>query len=306
MRCYESKIVDILGREIIDSRGNPTVEADVIARLRRPGPRRRAVGRLDRHARSGRAARRRQEALPRQGRAARPSPTSTARSARRCSARMPTDQAALDAAMIALDGTDNKARLGANALLAVSLANAHAAARTSEQSLYRLPRRRRSPKMMPVPMMNIINGGAHADNSVDIQEFMILPVGAPNFSRSAALRRGDLPYAQESPARAQARDRGRRRRRLRAGPAVERSGARDDPRRRSSTPATRPDATSTSASTSRARSSSRTASTTLESEGRKFTLGAVRRLPRGPRRPLPDHHHRRRHGRGRLGRLGAR
>jgi enolase len=89
--------------------------------------------------------------------------------------------------MIELDGTDTKSRLGANALLAVSLAAAHAAARATRQSLFRRlggP----GPKVMPVPMMNIINGGAHADNSVDIQEFMILPVGAPNFAE--ALRTG--------------------------------------------------------------------------------------------------------------------
>ena len=97
------------------------------------------------------------------------------------------DQRGIDATMIALDGTDTKSRLGANALLAVSLAAAHAAARASKQSLFRHlggPGR----KVMPVPMMNIINGGAHADNSVDIQEFMVLPVGAPNFSE--ALRYG--------------------------------------------------------------------------------------------------------------------
>jgi enolase len=89
--------------------------------------------------------------------------------------------------MIALDATETKSRLGANALLAISLASAHAAARASKQSLFRHlggPGR----KVMPVPMMNIINGGAHADNSVDIQEFMVLPVGAPSFSE--ALRYG--------------------------------------------------------------------------------------------------------------------
>ncbi|MGB5474488.1 MAG: phosphopyruvate hydratase, partial [Gammaproteobacteria bacterium] len=86
-------------------------------------------------------------------------------------------QADIDHAMIALDGTDNKGRLGANALLAVSLATAHAAAREQGVGLYRLLGGD-GPLQMPVPMMNIINGGAHADNSVDLQEFMILPVGA--------------------------------------------------------------------------------------------------------------------------------
>jgi enolase len=87
--------------------------------------------------------------------------------------------------MIQLDGTETKSRLGANALLAVSMANAHAMAKETKVSLFR---RLGSSKTLPVPMMNIINGGAHADNSVDIQEFMILPVGAPSLSE--ALRYG--------------------------------------------------------------------------------------------------------------------
>jgi enolase len=97
------------------------------------------------------------------------------------------DQEDIDARMIALDGTDNKGRLGANALLAVSLAVAHAAAEDTDQSLWRYLARGRKP-VMPVPMMNLINGGAHADNSLDIQEFMILPVGAKSFSQ--ALQQG--------------------------------------------------------------------------------------------------------------------
>jgi len=96
------------------------------------------------------------------------------------------DQRALDQALIALDGTPTKARLGANAILAVSLACAHAAANAAGVPLYR--HLSREANLLPVPMMNIINGGAHADNSVDFQEFMILPVGAPSFSE--ALRYG--------------------------------------------------------------------------------------------------------------------
>ena len=94
------------------------------------------------------------------------------------------DQAGLDAALRSLDGTDNKGRLGANATLAVSLATAKAAAADAGLPLYRYLQgiTGDTGNVMPVPMMNIINGGAHADNSVDIQEFMILPVGAPNFS----------------------------------------------------------------------------------------------------------------------------
>jgi enolase len=97
------------------------------------------------------------------------------------------DQAGLDARLIELDGTDNKGRLGANALLAVSLAAAKASAKASGQSLFRYLHAG-GDFSMPVPMMNIINGGSHADNSVDIQEFMIMPVGAPTFSD--ALRQG--------------------------------------------------------------------------------------------------------------------
>ena len=95
------------------------------------------------------------------------------------------DQAGLDQRMISLDGSAGKSRLGANAILAVSLAAAHATAAGRGQPLFRTL----GPgKTMPVPMMNIINGGAHADNSVDIQEFMVLPVGAPSFRE--ALRYG--------------------------------------------------------------------------------------------------------------------
>jgi len=90
------------------------------------------------------------------------------------------DQEALDKAMIALDGTDTKARLGANAILAVSMAAAHAASKEAGQPLYR-HLNKSGEFILPVPMMNIINGGSHADNSVDLQEFMILPVGAPSF-----------------------------------------------------------------------------------------------------------------------------
>ncbi|MDM0111627.1 phosphopyruvate hydratase [Variovorax sp. J22R133] len=97
--------------------------------------------------------------------------------------RVAHDQAAIDGAMIALDGTPTKARLGANAILAVSLALAKASAASSGQALYRQLGGARAP-VLPMPMMNIINGGAHADNNVDMQEFMIVPVGAPRFSEA--------------------------------------------------------------------------------------------------------------------------
>ena len=181
-----SRIADIRAREIMDSRGNPTVEADVIlssgARGRaavpsgastgtreavelRDGDKRRyfgkgvlkAVANVDgpiRKALRGRDAREQQE---------------------------------IDARLVALDGTENKSRLGANALLAVSMATAHAAAADAGQPLWRYLAGGRRP-LMPVPMMNVINGGAHADNSLDVQEFMILPVAAKSFSE--ALRQG--------------------------------------------------------------------------------------------------------------------
>ena len=96
------------------------------------------------------------------------------------------DQSAVDNAMIELDGTDNKSRLGANAILAVSLACARAAASDAKLPLYRYLNPN-GPYVMPVPMMNIINGGAHADNNVDFQEFMILPIGAATFSEALRL-----------------------------------------------------------------------------------------------------------------------
>jgi enolase len=104
--------------------------------------------------------------------------------------RDPRDQAGLDQCMIELDGTDTKGKLGANALLAISLANAHAAAADAREPLYRylMGTAGNGTALLPVPMMNIINGGAHANNSLDIQEFMILPVGAPTLRE--ALRYG--------------------------------------------------------------------------------------------------------------------
>ena len=95
------------------------------------------------------------------------------------------DQSGLDRALIELDGTPNKSRLGANAILGVSLAAARAAAAEESQPLWRYLGGE-SARILPVPMMNVLNGGAHADNSVDFQEFMVVPVGAAGFSRRAA------------------------------------------------------------------------------------------------------------------------
>ncbi len=181
-----SKIVDIRGREIIDSRGNPTVEADVVLDSGVVG--RAAVP-------SGASTGTREAVELRDGDKSRYLGKGVLKAVANVNGELknallgrdPRDQAGLDQTMIDLDGTDNKGRLGANALLAISMANAHAAAHDSKQSLFRLLGGPGS-KTMPVPMMNIINGGAHADNSVDIQEFMILPVGAPSLSE--ALRYG--------------------------------------------------------------------------------------------------------------------
>src|SRR3990167_5863666 len=103
----------------------------------------------------------------------------------------PDAQEDIDAAMISLDGTDNKSRLGANAILGVSLAVAHTAAKDQRQPLYRYLGGE-GPFVMPIPMMNIINGGAHANNGLDVQEFMIIPAGLPTFSDS--LRAGAEVY----------------------------------------------------------------------------------------------------------------
>jgi enolase 1/2/3 len=181
-----SKIVDIRGREIIDSRGNPAVEVDVVLDSG-------AVGRAA--VPSGASTGTREAVELRDGDKHRYLGKGVTKAVANVNGeiraallgRDAANQQEIDGLMIGLDGTETKARLGANALLAVSLATAHAMARESRKALFR---RLGGPgtKTLPVPMMNIINGGAHADNSVDIQEFMILPVGAPSLSE--ALRYG--------------------------------------------------------------------------------------------------------------------
>ena len=173
-----SEISDIAGCEMLDSRGNPTVEAEVTL----------ASGAVGRAAVPSGASTGTREAVElRDGDKSRYAGKGTLQAVGHINGEIRTallgkdasDQAAIDQALIDLDGTENKARLGANAILAVSLATAHAHARQQNIGLYRLLGGN-GPLQMPVPMMNIINGGAHADNSVDIQEFMILPVGADN------------------------------------------------------------------------------------------------------------------------------
>ena len=185
-----SRIAGVHAREIIDSRGNPTIEAEV----------RLASGALGRAAVPSGASTGTREAVElRDGDPKRYLGKGVTRAVDNVNTllrealigREADDQAGLDARMIELDGSDTKSRLGANALLSVSLANAHAAANDAGLPLFkrlgRLGGGTREP-VMPVPMMNIINGGAHADNSLDIQEFMILPVGAPSLRE--ALRYG--------------------------------------------------------------------------------------------------------------------
>ena len=181
-----SKIRDVRGIEILDSRGNPTVEAEVTLESG-------TIGRAA--APSGASTGAREAVELRDGDDERYLGKGVAQAVANVNGELraavvgldTADQQTLDEGLIALDGTPNKSRLGANAILAVSLANAHAAAADRGLSLYR-HLRSLDAYVMPVPMMNIINGGAHADNSVDIQEFMIIPVGAPSFSE--ALRYG--------------------------------------------------------------------------------------------------------------------
>ncbi|MFU8790136.1 MAG: phosphopyruvate hydratase [Methylobacter sp.] len=174
-----TQIVDIKAREILDSRGNPTLEADVIL----------ASGVIGSAMVPSGASTGEREAIELRdgdkgrylGKGVLTAVNNVNTELRAAIVGMDVaDQAAIDNKMIALDGTENKGRLGANAILAVSLAAAQAAAKEAGVPLYR--HLNTSGKfIMPVPMMNIINGGSHADNSVDLQEFMILPVGAPSF-----------------------------------------------------------------------------------------------------------------------------
>ena len=182
-------IKDIRAREILDSRGNPTIEADVIL----------ADGTVGRAAAPSGASTGSREALElRDGDKSRYMGKGVKKAVSNVNSQIRsalidkdvTEQQAIDDAMIALDGTENKESLGANAMLAVSLATAKAAAKSQNLPLhqYIANLRNQTSLTMPVPMMNILNGGEHADNTVDIQEFMIEPVGFTSFSE--ALRAG--------------------------------------------------------------------------------------------------------------------
>ncbi len=185
-----TKIIAVHGREIIDSRGNPTVEADV----------RLEGGTLGRGAVPSGASTGEHEAIElRDGDKSRFLGKGVLKAvghvnteiAKAVAGMDASDQRALDRRMIEADGTPNKSKFGANAILAVSMAAARAAAAAAGKPLYKYLARYSSDasaNILPVPMMNILNGGAHADNSVDVQEFMVMPLGAPNFRE--ALRWG--------------------------------------------------------------------------------------------------------------------
>ena len=181
-----SEIEQVHARQILDSRGNPTVEVDVVLKSGAAGraavPSGASTGEFEAvelrdggDAWGGKGVSRAVANVERRDRA------------RRCAASTPPTRPRVDAAMIELDGTPNKARLGANAILGVSLAAAKAAAAEAGLPLWRYLGGEAA-HVLPVPMMNVLNGGAHADNKVDFQEFMVVPVGAASFSE--ALRTG--------------------------------------------------------------------------------------------------------------------
>jgi enolase len=183
------RISRIVAREVLDSRGNPTVEAEVMldggARGRAIVPSGASTGEHE--------ARELRDGGSRYG--GKGVATAVANVNNEIASALvgsdASDQAALDDRLCALDGTPNKSRLGANALLAVSLATAHASASNGDKPLYAHLGGDEA-RVLPVPMMNVVNGGAHADNNVDLQEFMVMPIGAPSFSE--ALRWGVETY----------------------------------------------------------------------------------------------------------------
>ena len=180
-----SSIVDIIGREILDSRGNPTVECDVLLESG-------AMGRAS--VPSGASTGSREAVELRDGDKARYLGKGVLRAVENVNTEISEavmgldaqEQTFIDRTLIDLDGTENKSRLGANAILAVSMAVARAAAEESGLSLYRYFGGS-GPMSMPVPMMNVINGGAHANNSLDLQELMILPLGAKSFREAVRM-----------------------------------------------------------------------------------------------------------------------
>ena len=217
-----SQIETVHARQILDSRGNPTVEVDVALRSGAQGraavPSGASTGEFE-------ATELRDGGDAYMGKGVRKAVANVnGEIAQAVAGHDALDQAGLDRALIELDGTPNKSRLGANAILGVSLAAARAAAAEEGLPLWRYLGGEAA-RVLPVPMMNVINGGAHADNSVDFQEFMVVPGRRLVVQRVPAHGRGDVPPPQEAPARPRPRRRRRRRGRLRAQPRVQRGGA---------------------------------------------------------------------------------
>jgi enolase len=177
-------IEEVIGREVLDSRGNPTIEVDVYLDNGVMGrsivPSGASTGAFE-------AIELRDENKDRyMGKGVLTAVSNVGYAAEYLVGLNPIDQVAIDAVLIALDGTDNKSKLGANAILGISMAVAHAAAKELGLPLFRYLGGTNA-KVLPTPMMNIINGGEHADNNVDIQEFMIMPVGADNFKEAVRM-----------------------------------------------------------------------------------------------------------------------
>lgn len=180
-----SQIIKVLGREILDSRGNPTVEVDVYT----------AAGAMGRAAVPSGASTGVHEAVElRDGQEDRFLGKGVMKAVQNVNSVLAeqiegmdvSDQAEIDARMIEIDGTENKGKMGANAILGISLAAAKAAAQETGQDLYRYVGGCNA-NVLPVPMMNILNGGSHADNRVDFQEFMVMPIGAPTFREAVRM-----------------------------------------------------------------------------------------------------------------------
>ena len=297
-----SVIIDVVAREILDSRGNPTVEVDVLledgAMGRAAVPSGASTGAheavelrdSDPGRYGGKGVRRAVEAVN--------GPICDA-----LTGLVVTDQVRIDRILLDLDGTANKARLGANAILGASLATAKAAAASLGQPLYRYVGGVAA-RTLPVPMMNIINGGAHADNPIDIQEFMVMPVGAENLREAVrvgaevfhALKKG-LAKAGHNTA---VGDEG--------GFAPNLSStteALDFIMKSVEAAGYRPGEDVYLALDCAATEYFDRGYYDMKGEGKKRGAGGERRLPRGARRRLPDRLDRGRHGRGRLGGLEA-
>ena len=294
-----STIVEVVGREVLDSRGNPTVEVEVEllsgARGRAIVPSGASTGAHEAHELrdggeryGGKGVRTAVEHVN----------TEIADAVVGLDG---SDQRLLDDELVALDGTDGKARLGANAILGVSLAGAHAAAEEAELPLYRYVGGANA-HVLPVPFMNVLNGGAHADSNVDVQEFMLAPVGAASFSE--ALRWGVETYHA---LKALLKERGLSTALGDEGgfapePAVERGGARAAAHRDRAC-GLHARGRDRARARRRVHRALRRRPLRARGRGRRLLVGGVGRPPRAALRPLPDRVDRGRHGGGRLGRL---